>query len=184
MIDFVGYKTNVPEATTEKGAFLVSCDALMREIISTANKNNDAEEYDCGDFSYQTSSTKGGALCYGIQEDGYDVGINVSFYRDKDGEKSVKSYEDIPKSISIHTATNYSNGYDSSTALLLNASLFQVVGDVTFDQGYSDYKNKVEDATGYSSLNFYTNEMELNGFDVEYSVITDDDNPGVAISFN
>ena len=62
--------------------------------------------------------------------------------------------------------------YKDTSVALINGTFVEITGDVKYKQGYSKYVNGVEQATGYESLNWYTNSFTLNDFDYELSCNT------------
>lgn len=169
---FGSYESPVQDAIVGKGKYADSANAIMRELICTIRKNNDTENLGCGEFTYEESSTKGGALCYTIKENGFDTGVALSFYTDKKHEHPVDSFDEIPTSVAVATSMLSLLDYKDTSIALINASFVQITGDVKYSQGYSKYINGVEKATGYSSLDWYTNSFTLNDFDYDLSFNT------------
>lgn len=164
---FGSYESPVQESIVGKGKYTDSANAIMRELICMIRKNNDTENLGCGEFTYEESSTKGGALCYAIKENGYDTGVALSFYTDKKQEHPVDSFDDIPTSVAVATSMASFLDYKDTSISLINGTFVQITGDVKYSQGYSKYVNGVEGATGLSSLDWYTNSFTLNDFDYE-----------------
>ena len=166
------YKNPANDAIVGKGKFTDTADAIMRELICAMKKNNDTEKLGCGEFTYEEGSTKGGALCYTIMENGYNTGVAISFYTDKKQEHPVDSFDEIPTSVAVATSMAGFLDYKDTSVALINGTFVEITGDVKYKQGYSKYVNGVEQATGYESLNWYTNSFTLNDFDYELSCNT------------
>lgn len=171
---FGSYENPVPEVTAKNGKFKAPANAIMRELICAIKKNDATEGLGCGELTYEESSTKGGALCYGIYEDGSNTGVAVSFYQDKKQNDSVKSFDDVPKSMALAASLGSWTDYTDTTISLIYASIIQITGDVNYDQGYSKFTNGVSDSKGYENQNWYTSSFSLNDFDYDISVDTDD----------
>lgn len=169
---FGSYESPVKDSIVGKGKYTDSANAIMRELICMIRKNNDTENLGCGEFTYEESSTKGGALCYAIKENGYDTGVALSFYTDKKHEHPIESFDDIPTSVAVATSMSSFLDYKDTSISLINATFIQLTGGVKYSQGYSKYVNGVEEATGVSSLDWYTNSFNLNDFDYELACNT------------
>jgi len=170
---FGSYKTPVKDAIVGKGKYTDTANTIMRELICAMNKNNDSESLGCGEFSYTESSTKGGALCYSIKENGFDTGVAISFYKDKKNDNPVDSFDEIPVSVALATNLQSLLDYQDTTIALINGTFVQITGDVKYKQGYSKFVNGVGEATGISSQNWYTNSFSLNDFDYDLAVSTE-----------
>lgn len=171
---YEAYQSPVGEAVVAKGKFTVTADAFMRELICEMNKNNDTENLGCGEFTYTESSTKGGALCYSIEESGFSTGVAISFYKDKKEQNSISTYKEVPVEVAVATSLSSLLDYKDTTITLINGTIFQLTGGINFDQGYSKYVNGVDEATGYTGQNWYTNSLSLNDFDYEIAFDTKD----------
>lgn len=169
---FGSYESPAKEAIVGKGKYAGSANSIMRELLCAIRKNNDTDKLGCGEFTYAESATKGGALCYAIKENGYDTGVAISFYTDKKHEHPLDSFDEVPTSVAVATTMLSFLDYKDTSISLINGTFIEITGDVKFSQGYSKYVNGVEKATGYESLNWYTNSFSLNDFDYELSVST------------
>ena len=179
---FSSYKTPVQEAIVGKGKFSDSSNTIMRQLICEMNKNNDSESLGCGNFTYQEGSTKGGALCYVVYENGNNTGVAISFYKDKKDKNPVDSFNDIPVQVSVASTLQGILDYQDTTVALINSTMIQLTGNVKYKQAYSKYINGVEEATGITGQNWYTNSFALNDFD--YSIGFDTEDYGLYVSID